>query len=137
MGKSIRGIKNKSKKVGRPATGKGMQIGMRWHEPVLSMIDAWAARQADKPPRSEAIRRLVERGLAADTAKAEPSAALPADPLAMVDAWAAANKLDRQQAILALINAGIAAPVEPARASKPAPRQRAPRKRAGGAPKSS
>jgi hypothetical protein len=120
MSKSIRGIRNKSKKVGRPATGKGMQIGMRWHEPVLSMIDAWAARQADKPPRSEAIRRLVERGLAADTTKAEPSVALPADPLAMVDAWAAANKLNRQQAILALINAGIAAPVEPARASKPA-----------------
>jgi metal-responsive CopG/Arc/MetJ family transcriptional regulator len=27
-------------------------------------VDAWAARQADKPSRSEAIRRLVEIGLA-------------------------------------------------------------------------
>jgi hypothetical protein len=27
-------------------------------------VDAWAARQTDKPDRSEAIRRLVELGLA-------------------------------------------------------------------------
>jgi hypothetical protein len=30
---------------------------------MLSMIEDWAARQDDKPERSEAIRRLVERGL--------------------------------------------------------------------------
>jgi len=33
------------------------------------MIDEWAARQEDKPPRSEAIRRLVERGLSAPESK--------------------------------------------------------------------
>jgi hypothetical protein len=70
MSGSIRGIKNRSKKVGRPVTtGKGTQVGTRWHEPLLSMIDAWAAKQDDKPPRAEAIRRLVEFGLAAAASK--------------------------------------------------------------------
>jgi hypothetical protein len=29
----------------------------------MAQIDAWAARQDDEPSRSEAIRRLVEKGL--------------------------------------------------------------------------
>jgi hypothetical protein len=33
----------------------------------MAGIVAWAARQKDKPPRSEAIRRLVELGLARST----------------------------------------------------------------------
>jgi len=37
---------------------------MRWQEPLLSAIDAWRARQEDEPSRPEAIRRLVEIGLA-------------------------------------------------------------------------
>jgi hypothetical protein len=28
-----------------------------------AVVDKWAAKQDDKPPRSEAIRRLVELGL--------------------------------------------------------------------------
>ncbi len=65
MSKLIRGTKNKQKKVGRPVTtGKGMQIGMRWHKPLLGTIDRWAAGQDDKPGRPEAIRRLVQLGLA-------------------------------------------------------------------------
>jgi hypothetical protein len=44
-----------------------MQIGMRWHEPQLGMIDEWAAGQDDKPDRPDAIRRLVQLGLAAAT----------------------------------------------------------------------
>jgi hypothetical protein len=32
---------------------------------MRTTIDAWAARQEDKPPRSEAIRRLVKLGLVA------------------------------------------------------------------------
>jgi hypothetical protein len=28
-------------------------------------IDAWAAQQADQPPRSEAIRRMIEQVLSA------------------------------------------------------------------------
>jgi len=52
------------KRIGRPPTGVGLLIGMRWHEPALAAIDAWRARQPDLPSRSEAIRRLVELGLA-------------------------------------------------------------------------
>jgi hypothetical protein len=60
----------KKRKRGRPiTTGKGLQIGMRWHEPLLGMIDEWAAAQDDEPSRTEAIRRLVERGLAAADGK--------------------------------------------------------------------
>jgi hypothetical protein len=71
MSTSIRDTKKKAKKVGRPVTtGKGTQVGTRWHEPLLGMIDGWAARQDDKPERSEAIRRLVERGLAAEASPA-------------------------------------------------------------------
>jgi hypothetical protein len=35
-------------------------------------VDEWAARQEDKPPRSEAIRRLVEHGLAAESPPKPP-----------------------------------------------------------------
>jgi hypothetical protein len=70
MNVSIRGIK---KKRGRPkTTGSGIQIGVRWHEPMVQAIDAWAARQEDKPERAEAIRRLVERQLAAEPIVAKP-----------------------------------------------------------------
>jgi hypothetical protein len=66
---SIR-VTTKRRKRGRPVTtGKGLQIGMRWHEPLLGMIDDWAAAQDDEPTRTEAIRRLVERGLAAETTR--------------------------------------------------------------------
>ena len=53
------------KRRGRPATGQGLQIGMRWPEETVATIDAWAASQDDEPSRSEAIRRLVEIGLKA------------------------------------------------------------------------
>jgi len=41
---------------------------MRWQKPALDEIDAWRAAQEDEPERPEAIRRLVERGLAAEPA---------------------------------------------------------------------
>jgi len=41
-------------------------IGVRWHEPLISMIDEWAARQEGAMQRAEAIRRLVESGLKHD-----------------------------------------------------------------------
>jgi hypothetical protein len=45
---------------------------MRWHEPLLGMIDDWAVAQDDKPSRTQAIRRLAERGLAAEAADGKP-----------------------------------------------------------------
>jgi hypothetical protein len=62
MGKSIR-VTTK-KKRGRPATtGKGVQVGERWHTAELTAIDAWIASHGAKMSRGEAIRRLVEIGL--------------------------------------------------------------------------
>ena len=37
---------------------------MRASKQFLKSVDKWRARQANKPSRAEAIRRLVERGLA-------------------------------------------------------------------------
>ncbi|GEP60443.1 hypothetical protein [Reyranella soli] len=52
------------KKIGRPATGIGTLLGIRWHEPALKAIDDWRREQPDLPARGEAIRRLVEQALA-------------------------------------------------------------------------
>ena len=49
---------------GRPPTGTGLLIGMRWHASALEKIDEWRRRQNDAPSRTEAIRRLVELALA-------------------------------------------------------------------------
>jgi hypothetical protein len=63
MAKSIRGTK---KSRGRPpTTGTGVQLGMRWPEPLMHAIDDWRREETDLPSRAEAIRRLVERGLKA------------------------------------------------------------------------
>ena len=51
------------KSVGRPRTGVGTQIGMRWQNTVLAKIDEWRRHQSDLPSRTDAIRRLVELGL--------------------------------------------------------------------------
>jgi hypothetical protein len=52
------------KRRGRPATtGKGIQIGERWHETELTAIDAWIASRDEDMTRGQAIRRLVGLGL--------------------------------------------------------------------------
>jgi len=54
----------KKRKPGRPpTTGTGQLLGVRAHPPLIKRIDAWAAKQDDKPSRAEAMRRLIERGL--------------------------------------------------------------------------
>jgi hypothetical protein len=59
-------IKVTKKPRGRPATGRGTQIGERWHDAELAAIDAWIASSTDKTiTRAHAIRRLVELGLKA------------------------------------------------------------------------
>lgn len=71
-------IKNGTKKDGRPAVGQGVQIGTRWSETTVAAIEVWAAQQSDSPGRSEAIRRLVEMGLAGATnGRPKKSAASP------------------------------------------------------------
>ena len=67
---------------GRPATGRDPAVTIRLPEAVLASVEHWAMSQKDQPPRSQAIRRLVELGLTVKT-KARPtgrlSAALVAD----------------------------------------------------------
>ena len=73
MVKSIR-VTTK-KKLGRPATtGRGIQVGERWHPPEIAAIDKWIASQGEEMTRGQAIRRLVELGLTV-TAKAAARAA--------------------------------------------------------------
>jgi len=55
----MKGIKSR----GRPATGKGTQVGARWRPEDLASIDAWRRKQEDHPERAEAIRRLVQLAL--------------------------------------------------------------------------
>jgi hypothetical protein len=56
-----------AKKPGRPATGKDPMIGLRAPPELRKAIEAWASQQEDTPGLSEAIRRLVERGLNAQS----------------------------------------------------------------------
>jgi predicted DNA-binding protein len=53
----------KQKKRGRPATGTDPMIGFRSSSELTERIDAFAHKE--NLSRSKAIRRLVEKGLAA------------------------------------------------------------------------
>jgi hypothetical protein len=44
---------------------------MRWQEPELHAIDEWRRSQSDLPSRTQAIRHLVELGLASKGGKAK------------------------------------------------------------------
>jgi hypothetical protein len=58
------GRKKTKKKRGRPATGRDPVTAIRLPEDLRVRVEAWAAGLGDTPSRSEAIRRLVEIGLA-------------------------------------------------------------------------
>src|SRR4029077_16256802 len=66
MSKS-RTVLPKPNKGGRPATWRDPVTAIRLSEEFRAAVDKWAAKQDDKPPRSEAIRRLVELGLTVKT----------------------------------------------------------------------
>jgi hypothetical protein len=53
------------KKRGRPATGRGEQVQVRLQPILLKQIDLWRGNRGDAPSRPEAIRRLLQLGLAA------------------------------------------------------------------------
>jgi Arc/MetJ-type ribon-helix-helix transcriptional regulator len=56
--------KSQKKKRGRPATGRDPVTAIRLPEDLRVRVETWATKQRDTPSRSEAIRRLVEMGLA-------------------------------------------------------------------------
>jgi hypothetical protein len=58
----VRSIKVVPKKRGRPATGKDPLLTVRAPEELIAAIDAWAAKEG--LARSEAVRQLIEAGLA-------------------------------------------------------------------------
>jgi hypothetical protein len=63
------------KKRGRPATGRDPHVTSRMPQRLIDQVEAWAA--ANATGRSEAIRRLVERGLTVRM-KAMPAQRSPA-----------------------------------------------------------
>jgi hypothetical protein len=56
------------KKVRQRRTGRPLQFYAA--NEFIATLDRWRGRQPDVPGRSEAIRRLVEKGLAAEAAEA-------------------------------------------------------------------
>jgi hypothetical protein len=70
MKKSIRVV---PKKRGRPATGRDPVTAIRLSPQIRASVDAWAAKQEDSPPRSEAIRRMIEMALGATRPAEQPS----------------------------------------------------------------
>jgi metal-responsive CopG/Arc/MetJ family transcriptional regulator len=57
-------VRQKPRKVGRPVTiAAEKSVTIRLPDKLLDAIDAW--KSSGKASRSEAIRELVERGLAA------------------------------------------------------------------------
>jgi Predicted transcriptional regulators containing the CopG/Arc/MetJ DNA-binding domain and a metal-binding domain len=61
MAKSI-SVKQKKKGRGRPATGHDPLVGVRMPHETIAAVDKWAEKEG-VPSRSEAVRKLVERGL--------------------------------------------------------------------------
>lgn len=51
------------------ADGQSERLQMRVSREFITAVDDWRRRQPDIPSRSEAIRRLVERGLAGEGGK--------------------------------------------------------------------
>ena len=84
MVKSI-SVNKKARGRGRPKKRGGVHpvSAVRLPPEISTGVDAWAAKQADAPGRSEAIRRLVELGLTVKTKARstgrQPRAALVAD----------------------------------------------------------
>jgi hypothetical protein len=62
------------KKIGRPTSEpesrQTHQLQMRVSAEFIAKLDKWRGAQLGVPSRTEAVRRLVERGLAADEAPA-------------------------------------------------------------------
>lgn len=55
----------------RRASTTGTLVGTRFQAPLLDAIDSWRKAQDDLPTRPEAVRRLVELGMALKLANAQ------------------------------------------------------------------
>jgi len=59
-----RSAKTRKKNRAAPPAANNALIGLRLEPALAARVDRWAASQKDGPSRPEAIRRLVELGLA-------------------------------------------------------------------------
>ena len=94
------------KRRGRPATGRDPAVTIRLPEAVLAKVEHWAMAQEDRPPRSQAIRRLVEIALKSEVPPkpiAKPGRRLRAKELArdaiekMADPTASPEERDQRR----------------------------------------
>lgn len=60
----------------RPTT-TGTLVGTRFQATLLEAVDEWRKKQPDLPTRPEAVRRLVEIGMAGRPPKRRPGAQSP------------------------------------------------------------
>ena len=63
--------RRKKRRPGRPKTGVTPMTGVRLSAKLEDAIKGWAGKQEDQPTKAEAIRRLVELGLASKGGKAK------------------------------------------------------------------
>jgi metal-responsive CopG/Arc/MetJ family transcriptional regulator len=54
---------------------KRKAIHARVEDPLIELLDDWRRQQPEIPPRSEAIRQLIEKALIKDTEKTAPKTA--------------------------------------------------------------
>jgi metal-responsive CopG/Arc/MetJ family transcriptional regulator len=54
---------------------KRKAIHARVEDPLIELLDDWRRQQPQIPPRSEAIRQLIEKALIKDTEKIAPKTA--------------------------------------------------------------
>jgi hypothetical protein len=102
------------KKRGRPATGESPKIGVRFSSLQMSLIEAFAEHEG--LGRSEAIRQLVEVGLAALAVDDDPEY----NRLTRIDLWRMEDErmASRVNAVRLLLDYGIAN-LPPARSDDP------------------
>lgn len=84
------------KSRGRPATGRDPALTIRLPEAVLAEVERWATSQTDQPPRSQAIRRLVEIGLSKSQPTKRPKGLSTTKNFAARAAELAGHAIDKQ-----------------------------------------
>src|SRR5262249_47609159 len=61
------------KKGSRQTTGHDLLMTIRFSSELRQSVDAWAAKQSDKPAQPEAIVRLIELGLETTCRRESPT----------------------------------------------------------------
>jgi hypothetical protein len=85
----------KQKIRGRPATGVTPMMGFRASDKLRAEIVRWAEYQPDTPKLSEAVRRLVEMGLASASPQNSPRVLSTAKQSAARALELAGNAIDK------------------------------------------